>query len=114
MHFGQFVALNKLVNIIIFHCIFSKVIDAVLIPNENTAWIGLNDSDADGDFVFLDGVKSTEANTGWSPVHHQRNDSQPQSCVQINRSGHDYNKANDFWCDDNAYALCEKKVNLVW
>ena len=114
MHFGQFVALNKLVNIIIIYCNFSKVIDAVLVPNENTAWIGLNDSDADEEFVFLDGVKSTEANTGWSSKHHQPDDNKPQRCVQINRSNHDYNKANDFWCYKNAYALCEKKVNLVW
>ena len=87
------------------------MIAAILSPKGNAAWIGLTDFDTEGTFVFLDGVKSTKNNTGWSSNGNQPNGGNSENCVVINHKNHNYNKANDLPCNKMAYALCEKRVN---
>ena len=76
-------------------------------PNGGDAWIGLTDIDREGSFVFLDGVVSTESNTGWAP-NEPNNGNQNEDCVNLHWVDLSPNLANDYFCNYSAFALCEK------
>ena len=79
----------------------------MLESNGGDAWIGLSDIETEGLFVFLDGVVSTESNTGWGPS--EPNDGgRNEDCVNLNWDSLPHNSANDYICDIPAFALCEK------
>ena len=79
--------------------------------NGGDAWIGLSDIGTEGLLVFLDGVVSTQSNTGWKP--NEPNDgSQNEDCVHINWPTHPHNSVNDRGCNNPAFALCEKLKSL--
>ena len=75
--------------------------------NGGDAWIGLSDIETEGSFVFLDGVVSTQSNTGWGP-NEPNNENHGEDCVNINWIDHPPNTVNDYYCHLSAFALCEK------
>ena len=83
---------------------FSKIINAIL--RRDDAWIGLSDIQNENRFVFIDGVAATTKNVGWKPGE----PSGDGDCVHINWPGFPHNSANDYPCNSNAHALCEKAV----
>ena len=95
---------------------FSKIITSLYETDEtNWVWIGLNDLEAEGTFVFLDGMKATQENSGWrhgQPDNHKGN----EDCAQIYvNQVHiwNVNKANDASCSSSCFALCEKPLKLM-
>ena len=86
------------------------VINAVLGSGED-AWIGVSDIQTEGRFVWVDGVASTNENTGW--FIHQPSNGGPtgnEDCVHINWHAFPHNTANDLECSQSAFALCEKPI----
>ena len=78
---------------------------------DRDAWIGLSDIETEGQFVFVDGVSSTNENTGWAPG--EPNDvGKNEDCAHLHLSdpNHPINTANDYPCSRNAFALCEKPI----
>lgn len=66
------------------------------------AWIGLHDLEKEGDWVWLDGVVSTEANTRWEEGE-PNNTGGDEDCGIANSKGN----VNDLLCTESRYALCE-------
>ncbi|XP_077970568.1 alpha-N-acetylgalactosamine-specific lectin-like [Styela clava] len=82
----------------------SKILQMVKSGGENT-WVGLDDIEHEGRFVWADGLISTRENTDWTagqPDDYGEN----EDCGEFNR---DQNwKLNDFRCSERQYYICEK------
>ena len=71
------------------------------------AWIGASDVETEERFVYLDGVRATQQNTGWSSG---QPDGGNEDCVHVHIGGWLDNTANDRECWSREYALCEKPL----
>ena len=83
------------------------MIKTVLGVKGQDAWIGLNDIEIEGTFVFIDGTKATQQNSGWRSGQ-PNNLNGIEDCAHVNIAGWPDNTANDAPCTIDAYALCEK------
>ena len=97
----------------VFYFNFSELIVALLgdKTKNHDAWIGLDDIHHEGKFTFLDGVASTDENTGWK-ANQPDNHHGIEDCVHLHWQDPNslYNTANDLPCSDVAFALCEKPL----
>ena len=85
---------------------FRNVITVLL--GRSHAWIGLNDIENEGKFVFIDGVTATAENAGWNA--NEPNGGRNENCVLINWEKHPNTTANDISCNFKTSALCEKAL----
>ena len=83
------------------------MIKVVLGDKGQDAWIGLNDIETEGTFVYVDGVRATQQNAGWERGQ-PNNFGGNEDCAHVNRAGVPDNTANDSPCSISAFALCEK------
>ena len=83
------------------------MIKTVLGDNGQNAWIGLNDIETEGTFLYVDGVRATQQNAGWEKGQPDNSEGN-EDCAHVNRAGVPDNTANDAPCTYRAYALCEK------
>ena len=73
-------------------------------------WIGLSDTEREGQFLWLDGELATNGAIGWADGE-PNDEISREDCVHINLAdGFRHNEANDKPCDDAVHALCEKKL----
>lgn len=70
-------------------------------------WIGLDDLEEEGKWMWSDGVVSTANNTNWSPGEpndHKNN----EDCAHFDK--HKGDQINDNNCEENYYYICEGPV----
>eukprot|EP01084_Bolivina_argentea_P030528 56540_1 len=80
--------------------------DATIISSNNRAWVGLNDINIEGDFVWTDGTGfgfgSTFYQYPWGSSEPRGSTSNSEDCVEINY----LNAWNDDVCSFTKYSLC--------
>ena len=94
-------------NWIVLHLLLCsrRIIDAVL--QSSGVWIGLNDKNNEGVFVWIDGINATANNIEWK-TNEPNNSGQGEDCAVMNWSNR---KTNDLSCEKNKYGLCEQKID---
>ena len=69
-------------------------------------WLGINDKNADGTFVFMsDGSPVSSAFLNWIPNAPNTTPNNEEDCVDINSAG----QLNDIPCDVQRSVVCESK-----
>nr|XP_039251935.1 alpha-N-acetylgalactosamine-specific lectin-like [Styela clava] len=84
--------------------VFSEIMPLIKVSGLGT-WIGLDDIQQEGEFVWQDGVTSTEKNTYWGNTI-QPDNSGNEDCVHL--QPHAPWNLNDLSCSTPLQFLCEK------
>jgi len=77
-------------------------------PGHDPAYIGINDIDNEGTFIWIDGVLATEENANWG--HDQPDNQGSEDCVEFNPYFDLSETLNDVPCSSRLGALCEKAI----
>ena len=99
-----FVFILLLTDFVNFIMICFSAIRNAIVGNDDV-WIGLTDSRNEGSFVWLDGERATARSIRWNSGE-PNNENGNEDCVHINTN----NRANDWVCNRDAHALCEKRL----
>ncbi|XP_076808329.1 CD209 antigen-like protein A isoform X2 [Clavelina lepadiformis] len=77
------------------------------LPGRGSSWIGLNDLNEEGKWMWNDGVAMTRANAGWLPNEPNNHNGNEDCAAIFTRSS---TLLNDTPCSASLYGLCEKRV----